>query len=478
MPLDNSNVGLNNPAQNLGTQYDNAQDPSQIGTGNDSASTFGSILSGAGNFLSSPLGNLALYGGAAAGLSSEATAAAGENNTLAGQIGQIGAPSVAASNTLLKAYQGGTLTTPFQTQLNAALTFNQQQATSEQQSVAQMLDNSGGGANIQSAQAGQNQQIQAQQSLLNNQATAQAFTNELSASESLLSAGGPYVQQAVLTEIQNNQLLQQQLQQLFTGLASAYAQGQGGSTQGGPGGGSGLPNQIGKIIQQMNGNGGLGSSIQGTVNSFGVGSTADTTLNSEFGSAASDFNTSALEGSSGIAQNALDIGSSDAFSGGGAASDALSYFPTGSAAAGATGTGATAADLGYTAVQGGDLAAVGTGSDIAMNTGDAAAVSAAGSGGAGAALAGLGIGAGAIGGAYLLGNYLTSLDVPSPQQTAKLLSNEIFNNPNTNAIQRSAMNSSGSKPYTGTTDAEAQAWLLANIGMGGSSLAHTSQQQA
>ena len=211
------------------SQYQPGGSATSTGTGTPS---LGSSLGNLGGLLGSgSLGNLALYGGLYELLASQASSAQEENANLAGQITQVGAPSVAAGQQQLGAYSAGQLTNPFQTQLTAALTANQQQATSQQAQAATALAGSGGGQNISGALLGQTQQIQAQQSQLDTQAVSNAFASELAASDSLISTGGPYVQAGVTQEISSNTALQQQLSQLMGALASAYAQ----STSGGSG---------------------------------------------------------------------------------------------------------------------------------------------------------------------------------------------------------------------------------------------------
>lgn len=260
----------NNPGDQLGyvnttAQYENS--PSSTTTSNPSSalSQYGnesSLLSNLGSSLSGLLGSnagqLATYAGLYGLISSQAGATESENNALAGQISGIGQPAVNESQSLLGAYSGGQLTTPFQTQLTSALNANQNAATSEKAQSATLLGGASGGQNLQGALTGQYQQITNAQTQANTNAVSNAFTSELSASDSLLSAGGPYVQAGVAQEIQSNTQLQAQLSSLMSSLASAYGQSTaatssaskpssssskpqvGGSGGGGGGGGGGV----------------------------------------------------------------------------------------------------------------------------------------------------------------------------------------------------------------------------------------------
>lgn len=337
-----------------------------------SGGSLSSLLSSLSSGLSSPLGELALFGGAAAGLSSQASSAAAENNALAQQISSIGQPFVSAGTGQLTAYEQGQLTQPFQTQLTAALTANQQTATSQMGAVATALAGSSGGQNLSGALTSQTAAIQNAQNLANQTAVANAFSGELSAATGLLGAGGGFVQQGILSEIQNNQNLQQTLMGIFSGLASAYAQstGGGGGTTGTGTTGSAVGNlgqNVGNLINDLTGNTGtsaLTSSLQGTVNQtlasdvanqggYGLASDlGDTTFTNAAGSAASD---SSILG---------DIG----------------YF---NAAGGEAAAGAGAGAAG--ALAGGDLTALGTGASLSIDPAAAAAVDAAAAGGAGGA---------------------------------------------------------------------------------------------
>ena len=337
-------------------------------SGASGGSSLPGLLSSLSSGLSSPIGQLALFGGAAAGLSSQASSAANENNQLATQISAIGQPFVSGGQSELSAYEQGTLTQPFQAQLTSALTANQQSATSQQGAVATALAGSSGGQNVSGALTSQTAAIQNAQNSANQNAVANAFSGELSAATGLLSAGGGFVQQGILTEIQNNQNLQQTMMQIFSGLSSAYAQSTGGGSPGGagaPGGGGNstlnMANNVGKLINQFTGastdTSGLTSSIQGTVNQLGSG-IGDNALSG----AASDFNNA----------------STFTDASGSSLSDIGSYFTS----AGGQAAGAGAVDTaGLTAVSGGDLTALGVPASVTADPTAAAAVDAAGAGG-------------------------------------------------------------------------------------------------
>jgi len=231
--------------------------PTESGTvpaGTSPTSSAGGLFSDLGSAVSGlfggDIGNLALYTGLYGLVGSQAKSAAAENKSLAGQIGAIGQPAVSTSQDLLKSYAAGNLTDPFASQLSAALSANQRTAQSEQSQAAQLIANAGGGQNVQSALAGQSQQIQQARAQADTQAVANAFTSELSASESLLAAGGPYVQAGIVQTIQSNTQLQEQLAQLMGALANAYARSvagkSGSSTASNPLGT--VANDIGKLL--------------------------------------------------------------------------------------------------------------------------------------------------------------------------------------------------------------------------------------
>lgn len=235
------------------------------------------LLSGLGSDLSSLLGSntgqLATYAGLYDLISGQAENAQSENDTLAGEISAIGKPAVSESQSLLGAYSSGELTTPFQEQLQSALNANQNAATSQEAQSASLLAGASGGQNLSGAVASQYQQITNAQAQNNTTAVSNAFAGELSASDSLLSAGGSYVQSGITQEINSNTQLQSQLSSLMASLASAYAQGTSSSSSGSSGS-SGKSSGGGG----SSGSGGSG----GTGNSSGT-SSSDTSSDDPYG---------------------------------------------------------------------------------------------------------------------------------------------------------------------------------------------------
>jgi hypothetical protein len=176
-------------------------------------------------FSSSGLGNLATFGGLATLGISQANSTAATNTGLAQQISAIGAPDVSAGQSLLSAYTGGNLTAPFQAQVTTAQQADALSATSQEQQVASLLANSGGGQNIGSAAVSETGQIQNRQAQLDAAAVSNAFQAELSASLGLTGAGGAFVQSGIQQEIASNTQLQGQITSLLAMLASAYSAG-------------------------------------------------------------------------------------------------------------------------------------------------------------------------------------------------------------------------------------------------------------
>lgn len=345
---------------NIGTT-----DPS---SGGSDAGNISSLLSSLGT---SGLGNLALAGGAYGLLASQASAAQGQNNALAGQISAIGQPAVTAGQGLLSAFQGGTLTAPYASQYQNAVAQNQQAATSEQQQSGQLLANAGGG-NVQGAQAGEYQQISNQQALANSNALTQSFMNELQASLGLTQEGGGFVQSGIQQEIQSNTQLQGQLSQLMAALAGAYVKSQG---SGGAGGGG--SNSISNLISG-------GKNAYSTASKLMNGSTtaADNAAASADAAEAASSQASVFAGSGiGDVSAASDTTSALAdLSSSGADANLvgdISSFSSGADAAGAASTTAAAgADVGAGAATGADAAA---GADVGASAGaDAGAISAFG----------------------------------------------------------------------------------------------------
>jgi len=324
------------------------------GAGSSIGSDLGSILS---SISSSGLGTLAGYGGIYALLASQASSTQSQNNQLAGQISAIGQPLVTEGQGLTGAFGQGRLTTPYQQQVTAAEQANQNTATSQGQQVARLLANSGGGQNVQGAQASESQQITNAQTQANTQAISQAFQNELTSGMGLVGTGGAYVQSGIQQEIASNTALQGQLANLMGTLAQAYARQTSGT------GGSGTPSgSLGSILNNLLGKGGssggvtgLGGIDSGTQSNIasmgnaaeasgdansGIFSNIDSEINADTAANQTAFDASNLNNAS-ISLGDLVSNESDA---GGVAED-LGSFSAGSAAAGTT-LGNSAANLG------------------------------------------------------------------------------------------------------------------------------------
>lgn len=345
----------------IDSAYGSATSAVDSSGGSGIGTDLGSIIS---SIAGSNLGTLAGYGGVYSLLASQASKTQQQNDTLAGGISAIGAPLVSEGQGLTKAFSQGQLTTPFQQQVTAAEAANQNTATSQGQQVARLLANSGGGQNVQGAQASESQQITNAQTQANTNAIAQAFQNELSSGTGLVATGGPYVQSGIQQEIASNTALQGQLASLMGTLANAYARQTAGS-----GSGSGTPtgslgSMLSKILSGSSGGavspGSLTSGISALTNSnvaslgnsgFDV-SSSDSSL---FGNidqnmaadTASNLDTSNLNNAS-ISFGDLVSSESDA---GGVASD-IGDFSAGSAAAGTT-LGSTAANISDSEIYGG-----------------------------------------------------------------------------------------------------------------------------
>ena len=426
-PVTGSNYGLGSgltaPAPNFGDVNSSLPDLNIPATNDASATAdnsggLSSILSGLGSAISSPLGTLGLLGGEYALISGQASSAQKQNNALAGQISAIGQPDVAAGASELGAYSAGKLTAPFQAQLSAAQQANQNTATSQSQQVAQLLANSGGGQNVQSAQASESGQISAAQNLANTRAMSQAFLGELSSSLSLTQTGGAYVQAGIMQEIQSNTQLQQQLSSLMGQLANAYAKsisGTGGASGTGTGaGGTGsLFNQVSKLLNPSASGPNVTQLAQGATtdaNAMGANAAANTAadptgVDAQLASGANSPLTMATTDPYSVeippvgtdlgTDLGTDVASASTDAAGGAASD-LASFSTGSAAAGATEGGLTAADL-STVPGAADLGISTIGGSTAATGGGAAAAE------AGGASAGLAAAAPLLGAAGALG---------------------------------------------------------------------------
>lgn len=372
-------------------------------------SGLGTAASDVGSALNSPLGTAALLGGEYALISGQASATQTQNNALAGQISAIGQPDVTAGTNLLNSYTAGQLTAPFQEQLTAAQLADKNTATSQTQQVAQLLANSGGGQNVQSAQVSESGQIAAAKNLADTQAMSNAFMSELQSSLNLTSTGGAYVQAGIMQEIQSNTQLQQQLSQLMGQLAQAYAKsvsgsGSGTGTSGTAGTGTGLGSLFNQAGQLLNGGGPNVSSLVSGANAgaaqLGAGAlTGDPTgVDAQLAAGANGPLTLAttdpysVEVGDLVQDPALGLTEDVASTTGDAASVGgdIADFSAGSAAAGAAGSTLTAADLGAAAP---DIASLATPSVASLLGGEGAA---AGAEGAGAAAGAAGAGSSAV----------------------------------------------------------------------------------
>lgn len=301
--------------------------------GTDWGSIFGNLSSDISSILNSPLGSLAEFTALYKIISGQASDTQKQNKDLAGQISAIGQPDVTAGKDMLDAYTSGKLTPPFQAQLDSARAADANTATSQTQQVASMLANAGG-QNTQSAQVSQSGQIEAQKNLADQTAMSNAFLGELSASLSLTSTGGAFVQSGIMQEIQSNTQLQGQLADLMGALAKAYAEQTAQNSKGGSSGGG-----IGGLINDV-------SSIWKGVSKLFGGSTDAGAL------ATATAGIGDISAAPGLAGNVAGAGEAAAGSiagldlGGGAAAGgagAAGVGAGGAAGAGATGAGATGA---------------------------------------------------------------------------------------------------------------------------------------
>ena len=350
-------TGLGAPGGSLSSainsDYGSASSAVDSSAGSGISTDLGSILS---SIAGSNLGTLAGYGGVYALLADQASSTQTQNNALAGQISAIGQPLVTEGQGLTSAFGQGQLTTPYQEQVTAAENANQNTATSQGQQVARLLANSGGGQNVQGAQASESQQITTAQTQANTTAISQAFQNELTSGLGLVGTGGQYVQSGIQQEISSNTALQGQLSNLMGTLAQAYARQTSGS------GSSGTPTgSLGSILSGL-----LGKGASTTASSLTSGINADTSGNltslagqtqpasasdaSNFGNIDSNINADTLSNqasldTSNLNNSSISLGDlvSNESDAGGVASD-ISDFSAGSAAAGTT-LGSTAANL-------------------------------------------------------------------------------------------------------------------------------------
>lgn len=333
----------------------------------DSSGGDSSLGSGLGSILSSlagsNLGTLAGYGGVYALLADQASNTQTQNNTLAGDISAIGQPLVTEGQGLTSAFGQGQLTTPYQQQVTAAETANQNTATSQGQQVARLLANSGGGQNVQGAQASESQQITNAQTQANTNAISEAFQNELTSGVGLVNTGGQYVQSGIQQEISSNTALQGQLSNLMGTLAQAYARQTSGGT------GSSTPTgSLGSILSNLLGGGSvspgsLTSGINAATNSNvaslnGQSVSAASSDSQNFGNIDSNINADTLSNQAALDTSNLnnssislgDLVSNESDSGG--VADDIGDFSAGSAAAGTT-LSDTAAGLSDSQIAGG-----------------------------------------------------------------------------------------------------------------------------
>jgi hypothetical protein len=345
---------INTPALNgaIGSDFGSASSAVDSSAGSGISTDLGSILS---SIAGSNLGTLAGYGGVYALLADQASSTQTQNNALAGQISAIGQPLVTEGQGLTSAFGQGQLTTPYQEQVTAAENANQNTATSQGQQVARLLANSGGGQNVQGAQASESQQITTAQTQANTNAISQAFQNELTSGLGLVGTGGQYVQSGIQQEISSNTALQGQLSNLMGTLAQAYARQTSGSGSGTPTGG------LGSILSSLLGKGasvspssltsGINADTSGNLTSLaGQTQPASASDASNFGNIDSNINADTLSNqasldTSNLNNSSISLGDlvSNESDAGGVASD-ISDFSAGSAAAGTT-LGSTAANL-------------------------------------------------------------------------------------------------------------------------------------
>lgn len=224
--------------------------------GDGTGSILGDLGSLGSSIAGSGLGTLAGYAGVYELLAGQAANTQTQNNQLASQITNVGAPSVASGNAQLAKYNAGQLNTPYQEQYNNAVQLNQNTATSQTQQVSQLLAGASSG-NIQSAMASQGQQITSAQAQANAAALSTAFSNELGDAMKEIGVGGPYVQAGVEQEIQSNTALQGQLAQLMGSLAQAYAK----SGQSLTSGLSGIGSALSSLFKDLTGAGGTAAKL-------------------------------------------------------------------------------------------------------------------------------------------------------------------------------------------------------------------------
>jgi hypothetical protein len=318
------------------------------------ASGGSSITSLLSSLAGSNLGTLAGYGGIYELLASQASNTASQNNALAGQISAIGQPLVTEGQGLTSAFSSGQLTTPYQQQVAASEQQNANTAISQGQQVASLLANSGGGQNVQGAQASESQQIQNAQNQANTQAISQAFQNELTSGMGLVGTGGGFVQSGISQEISSNTQLQGQLASLMGMLAQAYAKQTSGTSGSGTATGG-----FGSILNSILGTGNSASSLTSGINAdtasnvAGLQSGLTSASSSDaanFGNIDADINANTVANlnsgldTSGLNSASISLGdlTSSESDAGGVAGDISDFSAGGSSAAAPTLAGATA----------------------------------------------------------------------------------------------------------------------------------------
>lgn len=356
--------------------------PDVSGGSGSTLGDIGNILGDLGNIgssaVNSPLGQMGELYGLYSLISGQAKNTQTQNDQLAGQIGDIGAPLVSAGHDELSSYQAGQLTGPFQTEYQTATQQDAQQAKSQEQQLGQILAGSSGGQNMTGALASGTQQIEGQRAQADQAAMSNAFLGELNASLGLTSAGGQYVQSGITQEISSNTQLQQQLSQLMGALSEAYAQSQATRSGGASGSTAG---SIGSIVS------GVGSLWKDVSGLFGFNASSALSASTAAASAAGaglmagpEAELGAIAGQAGSDIAAGATMASPAFAGAGAGAGAAGAAEAGAAGAGAAG----AAEAGTGAAGAASAAGAGSGA------GAAAGGSAAASGASGSTLAAIG----------------------------------------------------------------------------------------
>jgi hypothetical protein len=326
---DPNNPGATNPTLNQSSgagSYDyDAGDPDDIGgqmtsmtggsltsgqvaaagTSPASSSTGSSLLSDAGSFLSSPLGEVAGFGALAGVGLEEASSQQKQNNQLAGTLGVLGQPFTAAGDAELAQLEGGpavggplgasiTQQTGAAAELGAtAQQYGTGQLTSAQQlQVSQYVAQQKAQVASELAASGNNdpnstqyqtayQQIDNNAVMLTQQLVQQntqlaegaltavqsTYSNLLNQALSSSGFGFETQSQAVQTLIQGNSQIAGQIQQLMGGIAQGYGAALGGGKTGSAA--AGLGAAVGSAAR-----GGAGSGVASSASGGGVGLTS------------------------------------------------------------------------------------------------------------------------------------------------------------------------------------------------------------